>query len=112
MKRVRVLSGLFLGLFCFAVAIPTAGLAGFSNSDLAGTWHVYSLSDQPLFNDPSWVRGTITINSSGVVTGGSLLNSYNSFATITGGSVSLNGIGVMSGSLTLSGGAPQDIPLN
>src|SRR5215468_8205022 len=55
------------------VAIPSAALA-FSTSDLTGTWHIFTFSDLPLRNDPRWTTGTMSINSVGIVTGGSFVN--------------------------------------
>ena len=72
-----------------SVLSPTAGLAAFSNADLAGTWHCSDFFDHPVFNDPGWVGGTTTINSSGTVTGGSLVTSEGLWGTVTSASLSL-----------------------
>ena len=59
--------------------------------------------DHPSFNDPGWNRGTVTINSSGTVTGGILLNSDGFSAAVTGGSVSLDRSGLFFGVIMASG---------
>jgi hypothetical protein len=77
----------------------------FATADLAGTWHNFTYADHPSFNDPTWVRGTVTVSASGTVTGGSLTDDAGMTVAVTGGNLSLNSSGVMTGSLTLAGGA-------
>ena len=76
----------------------------FATADLAGIWHVFTFNDHPSSNDPSWTRGTISVNSSGTLTGGSLTDDTGAVAAVTGGSLSLDGSGVLTGSVTLSAG--------
>ena len=63
--------------------------AGFSTDDLGGSWYVYSFWDSPFGNYPGWSRGTLDVNSNGMVTGGSLVDSNGGSMTVTGGSFSL-----------------------
>ena len=81
----------------------------FSTNDLAGTWFFFDFFDLPSTNDPGWKRGTITINSSGTVTGGSFVDSDGLSRTITGGSLSINSSGEISGSVTDSSGTTSTI---
>jgi len=81
----------------------------FSNSDLAGTWFFHTFADLPSSNDPTWNRGTITVNSNGTVTSGSAVDSDGLSDTISGGSLSISSSGVISGSITFSGGTAATI---
>ena len=81
------------GYFFKGIAIKAVGV--FSTADLAGTWHYFSFWDSVSGNDPGWDRGTVTMNSSGTVTGGSFVGSDGNTATVTGGSLSLDGNGVI-----------------
>ena len=58
--------------------------------------------DHPSFNDPGWTRGTVTINSSGTVTGGTLVDSDGFSTAVIGGSVSLDRSGVFFGVIMAS----------
>ncbi len=82
----------------------TVNFVTFSTSDLAGTWYFYGFSDLTSSNDPGWSRGTLTIDSTGSVTGGSWVDGDGSSVTITSGSLSLDSTGVGSGSVTDSSG--------
>ena len=78
--------------------IPVNSLlaSGFSTADLAGTWYFYNFLDSPFGNNPDWNRGTLTVNSSGTVTGGNLVDSSGGAVTITAGSFTLDSGGVLS----------------
>jgi len=82
----------------------TFNLSGvtFSIADLDGTWNFHEFSDapSPSANDPLTSRGTITIDSSGAVTGGSFVDSDGVSGTITGGSLSIDSNGVITGTIT------------
>src|SRR5438034_1142324 len=84
------------------VAIKTGG--SFATADLAGTWQLYAFGDSTVANDPRWDRGTIAVNASGAVVGGSLTRDDASVRTVTGGSLSIDSAGLISGSMTLSNG--------
>jgi len=80
-------------------------------SDLAGTWFLHSFSDSTLSNDPCWVRSTLTLDSTGSVTGGSGVNCLGTAVTVTGGALNMDtftsGIGRIFGTVGLSiGGTP------
>ena len=81
----------------------------FSTSDLAGTWSVFTFDDLPSSNDPGWNSGTVSIDFSGTVTGGSFVDSDGFSKTVTSGSLSLTGAGVFSGAITLSTGVTHTI---
>ena len=100
--------------FVFALLVTAGvgtGVGGslFSPNDLAGTWHYYSFSDNPTANDPGWTRATVTIDGRGNITGGSLVESDGTSATITGGSLSIDSAGVITGSETHSSGVPPNV---
>ncbi len=82
----------------------------FSASDLAGTWYFYGFSDLNSSNDPGWSRATLTLDSTGLVTDGSWVDSNGSSVTITSGSLSLDSNGVGSGSVTDSSGVTTTLP--
>ena len=89
-------------LVWLVVSMPGAALAAFSTADLSGTWHLYVFFDHPTTDDPGWRRGTVTFNSSGVVTAGSLTDNENTTVSITSGSLSVNNLGFLSGSVLSS----------
>lgn len=69
--------------------------ASFATSDLAGTWN---LSELHVFEDTgnvgAWTRGTLTVNASGVVTGGTIVAPDGSFHNPTGGAFTITtGVG-------------------
>ena len=107
-KSSGALVGSYSHGYLFKASLFKAG-GTFSASDVEGSWYFYVFSDDPVVNDPGWSRGTLTLNASGAVTGGSVVDSEGGSATITGGSVSLNTNGVMSGSLTSSDGGTVTI---
>jgi len=78
---------------------------GFSVSDLAGTWYFLNQGDSAGGNDPYWVWATITLDGAGAVTGGTYANSYGGTGTFTGGAFTINGAGLVSGSVTTAGGS-------
>ena len=109
MKR-HLITLITIGVFSAVLALPVHLYAViFSTADLVGTWHFHNFSDLPSNNNPGWSRGTITINSSGTVTGGTILRSNGSTAAITGGSLSITSDGVISGSITDSSGTTSTI---
>ena len=73
----------------------------FATSDLGGTWHGYFTEIDTGLGEGYWVYATITIDSSGNVTGGSLIYPTGS-RSFTGGSLSLNSGGKLSGTLYTS----------
>jgi hypothetical protein len=101
MKRLALL--LLIALICFHVTFPAHVFAVFSASDLAGTWHFFNFFDHPSLNIPGWSGGTVTFNSSGAVTGGSIVNSDGVAVAVAGGSGSLSSTGIFSGFITAGG---------
>ena len=84
-------------------AIKAGG--AFSTADLMGTWHFYSFLGDPGADTAGWTRGTIITNSSGTITGGSFRNDLNTTVSVTGGSVSIDGSGVLTaGTINFSSG--------
>jgi hypothetical protein len=79
------------------VLIRTGGV--FSNSDLEGRWYVHTFFDDPSGNDPGWERLVVDVSDTGAITGGSGAASDGGSDTVTGGSVSIDSSGVVSGSI-------------
>ncbi len=70
----------------------------FTTSDLSGTWYVHGVSSGG--TNPGTIRGTVVANSSGQITGGSYIHSDGTVATLTGGALTINEAGVLSGNAT------------
>ena len=84
----------------FGYFIKSGG--SFATADLQGTWHFYFLDfDETDFM--LWGYGTIDVDLLGNVTGGGYTLSDGSVASFTGGSLSLDGTGKVSGTLTANG---------
>ncbi len=78
----------------------------FSTADLAGRWQFHTFWDDPLFNNAGMERGTVIVNSSGAITGGTVFFDADPFPdSVSGGTLTIDGAGVISGSIQYSGGA-------
>ncbi len=114
MTRILRLA-LTIGALLAAGLPPTnATAATFEASDLTGTWHVHELPFDAE-QDALWTYGTIVINETGGVTGGQVTASDGNVITLTGGTLSIDKQGVLSGviqdasgSSTVSGGKMDD----
>ena len=91
-------------LVWLVVSMPGVSSAAFSRVDLSGTWHFYVFFDHPDIDDPGWRRGSVTFNSSGAVTAGSLTDNETTTISITSGSLAVNNLGLLSGSVLASNG--------
>jgi len=69
--------------------------------DLAGTWFFHSFGDAHTtsVNNPDWTSGTIDVDATGTVTGGSLVEGDNIMGMVTGGSLTVNSTGEFDGSV-------------
>ena len=90
-------------LVWLVVSMPGVSSAAFSRADLSGTWHLFVFFDHPNVDDPGWNRGTATFNSSGAVTAGALTDNQNVPVTLSG-SLSVNNLGFLSGTIVSSNG--------
>ncbi len=70
----------------------------FAPSDLSGTWHLFGASSGG--TGEGTICGTVTLNSSGQIAGGSYTHAYGTVATLTGGALTIDGAGVLSGNAT------------
>ena len=86
-----------------SVGIKAGGT--FTSPDLAGTWYLVELGDHPTANGPFWSAATVTVDATGTITGGIAMNSMGEPVTITGGSLSMDAAGLLSGSATATGGS-------
>jgi len=88
--------------------LVTAILAGgtFTPADLAGTWYIFGASSTTGPNRQATLSGTIVLDASGNVTGGSYVRFLPSLAplasasvqaTFTGGTLAIDGAGILSG---------------
>ncbi len=74
----------------------------FAIGDLEGTWHFFHLGDLTTGNLPFWARGTVTLNSGGAITGGTVTDSEGGSTSTVNGAVSQNVGGVGSGSIVFT----------
>ena len=70
----------------------------FTTSDIPGPRSLYAPSSCDL--DEGTIRGTVIVNSSGQITGGSYTHSDGTVATFTGHTLTINGAGTVSGNAT------------
>ena len=82
----------------------------FTQADLAGTWYIQAIADSPSANNPYWVSGTMLIDSTGAVIGGTAINSFGETKSFTGGSFTIDSSGQFSGSFMLSDGQAGSVP--
>jgi hypothetical protein len=105
-KRFLVVLSLAILLSVFLTACGDGGGSSdgtsvppnFTTSDLSGTWYIYGASSGG--TSEGTIRGTVVLNSSGQVTGGSYNHSDGTVASLTGGAITINGSGVISGAAT------------
>ena len=84
----------------------------FSTSDLAGTWRVYSLDASGIEGEAGgWSKGTLTVDTTGTVTAGSLTEASGGVTAISNGLLSITEDGHIIGDLTGTPG-PDLIELN
>jgi hypothetical protein len=76
----------------------------FETGNLAGTWYGHYLEINYDSGDVYWVYATLNINSSGGVTGGSLTGPLGPISTFNGGTLTLNGNGILGGTVTTAAG--------
>jgi len=95
------------GAMDFGLAIKDGG--SFSTSDLEGTWYVYLMETNPVAGS-YWLYGSFTVDTSGKVTGGTYNAPDGTAVNVTGGSVSLDSSGVMSGTVEAEGGLTGTFP--
>jgi hypothetical protein len=91
-----------------SLSVVLKGGGSFATGDLEGTWYLYSFWDHPESNDPGWDRGTVILDASGNVTGGSVVDSAGGATSLTGGSLAITGAGIVSGTVTYSS-VPNDV---
>ena len=90
--------------FSIVMMMAVCGFAqNFNISDLAGTWHAYIMETNQAAGT-YWIYGSFTIDSSGNITGGTYKAPDGTTVAVTGGQVSLDNNGVMTGALTAEGG--------
>lgn len=90
---------------CWALAAPALASAQFTTGDLAGTWSVYVCFDDPAGHRPGETRGSVTLDTNGDFTGGTLSPLGGSPETVTGGSLTVTPAGIVSGTLTTNEGS-------
>jgi hypothetical protein len=99
LSLVGTSSGGELGLI---VGIKGGGT--FATGDLAGTWYFSQFQDRST-NTPMWVSATIAVDATGAVISGSVTDSSDSTFSLTGGSLTIDSAGLVSGSFTVAGGS-------
>jgi hypothetical protein len=93
-----------------ALFVAQKGGGTFAQADLAGTWYFQALEDGLSTNAPYWASGTMIVDSTGNVTGGTAVNDSGTVRTFTGGSLIIDGTGQVIGSLVASGGVTGTLP--
>jgi hypothetical protein len=93
------------GLF---LAIKGGGT--FTQADLTGTWYIEAIADKRAANNPYWVSGTMLINTTGAVTGGTAVNSFGETKQFTGGSFIIDSSGQFSGNFIFNDGVAGSVP--
>jgi hypothetical protein len=90
--------------------VAAKGGGAFTQADLAGTWYIQAIADYPSVNNPYWVSGTMLIDSTGAVIGGTAVNSFGETKSFTGGSLTIDSLGQFSGSFLFSDGVDGIVP--
>ena len=93
------------GEFDFVTAIRDGGT--FASSDLSGTWHIFVASTGG--TNEGTAGGTVILNSSGQVTGGSYTRSDGTVASLIGGVITIDGSGIVSGNVITNTGVTLTI---
>ncbi|MBW1702027.1 MAG: hypothetical protein JRJ69_12500 [Deltaproteobacteria bacterium] len=81
--------------------VKTGG--SFTTSNLQGTWHGYYLEIES-DGDAYWIYATLEVNSSGGVEGGSFYGPLGLISTFNGGTLTLDGNGILGGTITTTAG--------
>ncbi len=76
----------------------------FATGDLEGTWYLYITIIDPSTGAVFWIYGTYTSDASGNITAGSLTGPDGSTLTVDSGTMSVNSSGIVTGNITLSSG--------
>jgi hypothetical protein len=88
------------------------GLAtrSFTQADLGGTWYFQLFGDNPAGNDPGWSSGSFTVDATGAVIGGTGVNSWGETETITGGTLTIDSAGHVTGFFAFPAGGTASLP--
>jgi hypothetical protein len=82
----------------------------FTQDDLSGTWYFQVFVDSTSANSPNWVSGTVMVDATGTVTGGSWVNSWGHLGSLTGGSLAIDSAGRVSGTMNKADGTTEIFP--
>lgn len=82
---------------------------GFTTSHLAGTWQLFIARDLREFNNPIWIKATLTVDAAGNITDGQMQISEGLTLGVTGGALSLQDNGELGGFWTLENGVTVDV---
>ncbi len=86
------------------VTVVVKGGGSFATADLEGTWTLHDFRDDLPANDPRWTRGPVDVDAAGTITGGSVVEDNGDSVEITGGSMSADEDGFVSGTVEVAGG--------
>ena len=93
-----------------AIAVHAGNITPVPATPLAGTWYFQVFGDSPSTNAPYWASGTMILDSTGAVTGGTVINDSGVTKTLTGGSFTIDSAGQVAGTITLSDGPTESLP--
>jgi len=101
---------LFLGVvFCLTILTTPCFGQGFETSDLEGTWYAYFMEANPMAGT-FWVYGSFTVDDDGDITGGTYKTADGTTVNVTGGQASLDGDGLLTGTIESQGAGTTNIP--
>lgn len=75
----------------------------FALSDLAGKWNIITFDDLPSSNSPRWANAKLTVDMDGSILSGFVMDSAGFSGPVSGGALSLNSAGVLTGHITAGG---------
>jgi hypothetical protein len=92
------------------IMVGVKGGGSFTTADLAGTWYFFDYLDRFPTNRPEVTVAIVTLNASGVLTSGRWATSFGNFGTLSSGSFTIDAAGLVSGSVTGTGGGGASFP--
>jgi len=103
----KLLSGI---VFSLVMMMAVCGFSQtFNTSDLEGTWYAYLSETNPALGT-YWLYGNFTVDNSGGIIGGSYTAPDGTTVSVTGGQMSVDNNGIISGTITAEGDVTGTFP--